>query len=138
MSCCTPPVVVYARISGVLVAALVLIWPLFYNNSFTHHSPSSPNNFIFSVLHPLLMVIGFIIISGEAILVHRWMPGSRNMKKTVHLGMQGVALASGIFGIWTKFQPQNGVVANFYTLHSWMGFFCVTLFAIQRCLGFYT
>jgi len=56
------------------------------------------------------------------------------MKKTVHLGMQGVALASGVFGIWTKFHGKDGVVANFYSLHSWMGLICVLLFALQVCL----
>ncbi|XP_021717856.1 probable transmembrane ascorbate ferrireductase 4 [Chenopodium quinoa] len=124
---------IFARLSAVLVAALVLIWALFFKSSFIHHSP---NNFIYSVLHPLLMVIGFIILSGEAILVHRWMPGSRNMKKLVHLGMQGVALACGVFGIWTKFHGENGVLANFYSLHSWMGVFCVSLFGIEWVMGF--
>ncbi|XP_035841956.1 uncharacterized protein LOC110915746 isoform X3 [Helianthus annuus] len=52
-----------------------------------------------------------------AILVHRWLPGSRKKKKWVHLWLQGVALATGIFGIWTKFQGTEGVVANFYSLH---------------------
>ncbi|KAK9750537.1 hypothetical protein RND81_02G203800 [Saponaria officinalis] len=82
------------------------------------------------------MVIGFIIISGEAILVHRWLAGSRNEKKTVHLGMQGVALTCGVLGIWTKFQGHYDIVANFYSLHSWMGFFCVFLFAFQWMTGF--
>lgn len=66
-----------------------------------------------------------------AILVHRWLPGSGNMKKAVHLWLQGVALGSGIFGIWTKFQSQKGIVANFYSLHSWMGLICISLFAAQ-------
>lgn len=104
------------------------------------------------------MVIGFILLSGEgilyimksshywstcvcliillneccaAILVHRWLPGSRGLKKSVHLCLQGVALASGIFGIWTKFQVNDGIVANFYSLHSWMGLICVSLFGAQ-------
>ncbi|XP_021727065.1 probable transmembrane ascorbate ferrireductase 4 [Chenopodium quinoa] len=124
---------IFARLSAALVAVLVLIWALYFKSSFIHHSP---NNFIYSVLHPLLMVFGFIILSGEAILVHRSMPGSRNMKKLVHLGMQGVALAFGIFGIWTKFHGENGVFANFYSLHSWMGVFCVSLFGIEWVMGF--
>jgi len=66
-----------------------------------------------------------------AILVHRWLPGSRGLKKSVHLCLQGVALASGIFGIWTKFQVNDGIVANFYSLHSWMGLICVSLFGAQ-------
>ncbi|KAL3654367.1 hypothetical protein CASFOL_004048 [Castilleja foliolosa] len=97
---------------------------------FISQNPSQESLF-YSVLHPLLMVIGFILISGEAILVHRCLPGSRNLKKLVHLCLQGVALACGIFGIWTKFHGQDGIVSNFYSLHSWMGLVCVTLFAAQ-------
>lgn len=130
------PLLVFARIAALLVAGLVLIWALAFKTSFIPHSHSSPDQFIYAVLHPLLMVIGFIILSGEAILVHRWLPGSRNMKKTVHLGMQGVALAIGVFGIWTKFHGKDGVVANFYSLHSWMGLICVLLFALQWLMGF--
>ncbi|KAG9450075.1 hypothetical protein H6P81_010040 [Aristolochia fimbriata] len=119
---------------AVAVAVLIVVWAFAFQASFV--SRSSPENSIYSVLHPLLMVIGLIIVSGEAILVYKWLPGSRNFKKSVHLGLQGVALASGIFGIWTKFQGNRGVVANFYSLHSWMGLICVFLFAAQWVVGF--
>ncbi|XP_030549634.1 probable transmembrane ascorbate ferrireductase 4 [Rhodamnia argentea] len=128
-------VLLFARICGVIVAMLVLSWALAFKSSFLPHS-SSQEDLIYSVLHPLLMVIGFILISGEAILVHRWLPGSRNMKKSVHLWLQGVALGSGVFGIWTKFHGQDGVVGNFYSLHSWMGLICVSLFGLQWLMGF--
>ncbi|KAJ0667522.1 putative ascorbate ferrireductase (transmembrane) [Helianthus annuus] len=124
-----------ARLSASLVAILVLTWALYFTTSFLPQTLSQ-QDLIYSVLHPLLMVIGFILISGEAILVHRWLPGSRKKKKWVHLWLQGVALASGIFGIWTKFQGTQGVVANFYSLHSWMGLLCVSLFGAQWLMGF--
>ncbi|XP_075104133.1 transmembrane ascorbate ferrireductase 2-like isoform X2 [Nicotiana tabacum] len=121
---------VLARVSGSIVALLVLTWALHFKTSFYPHS-SSKEDLIYAVLHPLLMVIGFILVSGEAILVHRWLPGSRNLKKSVHLCLQGLALACGIFGIWTKFHSSDGIVANFYSLHSWMGLICVSLFGAQ-------
>ncbi|KAJ0703691.1 putative ascorbate ferrireductase (transmembrane) [Helianthus annuus] len=71
-----------------------------------------------------------------AILVHRWLPGSRKKKKWVHLWLQGVALVTGIFGIRTKFQGTQGVVANFYSLHSWMGLLCVSLFGAQKACSY--
>lgn len=196
------PLLFFARVSGLVVAVLVLFWALAFKSSFLPHT-SSQQYIIFAVcyicslslsnslhvfytaqkwlffffflffllfnfwqaLHPLFMVIGFILISGEgsertqkletlftirawrvnldngaclmlyfvflAILVHRWLPGSRNFKKSVHLCLQGVALASGVFGIWTKFQGEDGIVANFFSLHSWMGLICVSLFGAQ-------
>ncbi|XP_042506026.1 probable transmembrane ascorbate ferrireductase 4 [Macadamia integrifolia] len=125
---------IFARISGVIVAGLVLTWAVVFKSSFLPRS-SSHEDFLYSVLHPLLMVIGFILISGEAILVHWWLPGSRNLKESVHLSMQGVALASGLFGIWTKFHSRKGVVSNFYSLHSWMGLFTIFLFGAQWLMG---
>ncbi|GAV77472.1 Cytochrom_B561 domain-containing protein [Cephalotus follicularis] len=131
------PLLFFARISGLLVAVLTLSWPLAFRSSFLPHS-SSKEELVYGVLHPLFMVIGFIVISGEAILVHRWLLVSRNVKKSVHLCLQGVALASGVCGIWTKFHGKDGIVANFYSLHSWMGLICVCLFGIQWLMGFFS
>ncbi|MBA0718274.1 hypothetical protein Goshw_010490 [Gossypium schwendimanii] len=140
MAAVSPPLVpplLFARISGILVAALVISWALLFKSSFLPHSSlPSQEDLIFAVLHPLLMVIGFILISGEAILIHRWLPGSRNLKKSVHLCLQGVALGCGVFGVWTKFHGQDGIVANFFSLHSWMGLICVSLFGAQWLVGF--
>ncbi|XP_073316640.1 probable transmembrane ascorbate ferrireductase 4 [Primulina huaijiensis] len=128
-------VLLFARISACLVAILVITWALHFQASFIPLSPSQ-EDLIYAVMHPLLMVIGFILISGEAILVYRWLPGSRNLKKSVHLCLQGVALGCGIFGIWTKFHGQDGIVANFYSLHSWMGLICISMFGAQWLFGF--
>ncbi|XP_024465826.1 probable transmembrane ascorbate ferrireductase 4 isoform X2 [Populus trichocarpa] len=126
------PLLFFARISGLLAAALVIYWALVFKSSFLPQS-TSQEDLVYAVLHPLLMVIGFILISGEAILVHRWLPGSRGFKKSVHLCLQGLALACGIFGIWTKFHGNDGIVANFFSLHSWMGLICISLFGAQLC-----
>ncbi|GMN38835.1 hypothetical protein TIFTF001_008073 [Ficus carica] len=129
------PLLFFARVAGIFVATLVVFWALSFKSSFLLHT-ASQEDLIYSALHPLLMVIGFILVSGEAILVHRWWPGSKSLKKSVHLCLQGVALGCGIFGIWTRFQGENGVVANFYSLHSWMGLMCMSLFGFQWMMGF--
>ncbi|RZC66843.1 hypothetical protein C5167_010545 [Papaver somniferum] len=120
--------IVIARLSGLLVAVLVLVWGLSFRSNFLSHT-SPTHTHIYSVLHYLVMVIGFVLISGE---------GSRNLKKLVHLTMQGVALASGIFGIWANFHLQKGVLSNFYSLHSWMGLICISLFAAQWLMGLFS
>ncbi|KAI3882861.1 hypothetical protein MKW92_034967 [Papaver armeniacum] len=134
----TSHLIVFARLSGLLVAVLVLVWGLSFRSNFLSHTSSTHDAHMYSVLHVLVMVIGFVLISGEAILVHKWFPGSRNSKKLVHLTMQGVALASGTFGIWTKFYLERGVLSNFYSLHSWMGLMCISLFAAQWLMGFFS
>ncbi|CAN0870457.1 Probable transmembrane ascorbate ferrireductase 4 [Linum grandiflorum] len=124
----TLPLLLWARISALTVAALFLYWTLLSYSS-------SQDSFLYAARHPLLMVIGFIFVSGEAILVHRWLPCSRNAKKLVHLGLQGVALSCGMLGMWTKFHGRKGFLANFYSLHSWMGLLCISLFAAQWLMG---
>ena len=81
----------------------------------------------------MIWIDGFLrsLVFLLAILVHRWLPGSKGLKKSVHLDMQGVALGSRILGIWTKFHGKDWIVANFYNLHSWMGLICMSLFAAQ-------
>ncbi|CAK9316824.1 unnamed protein product [Citrullus colocynthis] len=129
------PLLIFARIFGLLVAVLVFVWAFAFSSSFGHRSPARDDH-LFDVLHPLFMVIGLILLSGEAILVHSWLPGSRNLRKSVHLSLQGLALASGISGIWTKFHWDRGFLANFHSLHSWMGLIVVTLFGAQWMMGF--
>ncbi|RZC74789.1 hypothetical protein C5167_050266 [Papaver somniferum] len=125
----TSHLIVFARLSGLLVAVLVLVWGLSFRSNFLSHTSSTHDAHMYSVFHVLVMVIGFVLISGE---------GSRNSKKLVHLTMQGVALASGTFGIWTKFYLERGVLSNFYSLHSWMGLMCISLFAAQWLMGFFS
>ncbi|KAJ0985743.1 hypothetical protein J5N97_004099 [Dioscorea zingiberensis] len=131
------------RLSGLAVTLLVLVWAIGFRSSFLHLSSSSSSlptahlDHLFSVLHPLLMVIGFILLSGEAILAHRWLRGwSPAARKSMHLGMQGAALGFGLLGIWAKFKAGVGILTNFYSLHSWMGLACVSLFAAQWVVGF--
>ncbi|CAN1296243.1 Probable transmembrane ascorbate ferrireductase 4 [Linum perenne] len=127
------PLLLLARISDLTIAALVLYWAFI---SYSTTPSSSQYSFLFwQARHPLLMVIGFTILSGEAILAHRWLPCSRNRRKLVHLGLQGVALSCGILGIWTKFHGRKGFLANFYSLHSWMGLLSISLFAAQWWTG---
>ncbi|RZC69954.1 hypothetical protein C5167_033081 [Papaver somniferum] len=130
----TSHLIVFARLSGLLVAVLVLVWGLSFRSNFLSHTSSTHDAHMYSVLYSSAEKIFF----PPAILVHKWFPGSRNSKKLVHLTMQGVALASGTFGIWTKFYLERRVLSNFYSLHSWMGLICISLFAAQWLMGFFS
>ncbi|KAK8949428.1 putative transmembrane ascorbate ferrireductase 4 [Platanthera zijinensis] len=83
------------------------------------------------------MVIGFILLSGEGILVHRRLAGRcRANGKLVHLSVQAAALGFGLIGVWAKFKGKDGIVSNFYSLHSWIGLSSVLLLASQCLIGF--
>ncbi|KAI0523158.1 hypothetical protein KFK09_005550 [Dendrobium nobile] len=137
-----------ARLWGFVVAGLLLYWAFNFKSSFLPHSASlggdgegdgdaiSQLDHIYSALHPLLMVIGFILLNGEAILVHRRLAGwSRETRKAAQLSLQAAALGFGLFGIWAKLRGNEGISANFYSLHSWIGLACVAIFAFQWVVG---
>ncbi|CAN1764740.1 Transmembrane ascorbate ferrireductase 2 [Linum perenne] len=58
--------------------------------------------------------------------------GTKNLKKLVHLGLQFLALCLSLIGVWAalKFHNDKGI-DNFYSLHSWLGVACISLFGIQ-------
>lgn len=112
-------------------------------------------------LHPVLMLIGFIIIGSEgsylryfkiqslllnnscqlsfvfcyfdtAIMVYKVLPWSHDVNKAIHLVLHGIAIALGIFGIYCAFKNHNeSGIANLYSLHSWLGISTISLYVIQ-------
>ncbi|CAN1761856.1 Transmembrane ascorbate ferrireductase 2 [Linum perenne] len=97
---------------------------------------SSPTTRISSSVHPVLMVIGLLLINGEGIRKGLCWPttisGTKNLKKLVHLGLQFLALCLSLIGVWAalKFHNDKGI-DNFYSLHSRLGLACISLFGIQ-------
>ncbi|KAI3916706.1 hypothetical protein MKW92_006894 [Papaver armeniacum] len=130
------PIVLLIRIMGVVVSALVLTWTLHYRGGLALFSDNK--DLIFNV-HPVLMLIGLILINGEAMLAYKTMSGTKNFKKLVHLTLQFLALMLSVIGILAafKFHIDKGI-DNFYSLHSWLGLACIFLFMIQLAAGFVT
>ncbi|WJX16827.1 ascorbate ferrireductase (transmembrane) [Trifolium repens] len=98
---------------------------------------STNKNKIFN-LHPLLMVIGFILVGGEAIVAYKSIPGKRSSGKVFHLLLHLIALTSGILGIVVifKYKKETGL-SNMFTLHSWLGISAISAFGLQYILGFF-
>ncbi|CAA3026796.1 probable transmembrane ascorbate ferrireductase 2 [Olea europaea subsp. europaea] len=90
-------------------------------------------------VHPVLMVIGLVLLNGEAMLAYKTVSGTKSYKKLVHLFLQFLAFLLGIVGLWAawKFHVDKGI-DNFYSLHSWLGLACLLLFGIQWAAGFVT
>lgn len=130
------PIMLLIRLIGISVAGLVLTWALHFRGGMSLISDNK--DLIFNV-HPVLMVIGFILLNGEAMLAYKTVGGTKNFKKSVHLAIQLVALCVGLIGVWAalKFHNDKGI-DNFYSLHSWLGLACLFLFAMQWGTGFVT
>ncbi|KAL0343564.1 UNVERIFIED_CONTAM: putative transmembrane ascorbate ferrireductase 2 [Sesamum angustifolium] len=90
-------------------------------------------------VHPVLMVVGLVILNGEAMLAYKSVSGTKSFKKLVHLSLQFLAFCLSIIGLWAawKFHIDKGI-DNFYSLHSWLGLVCLFLFGVQWAAGFVT
>lgn len=130
------PIFLILRIMGLVIAALVLTWTVHYRGGLALISDNK--DLIFNV-HPVLMVIGLVLLNGEGMLVYKTVSGTKSFKKLVHLTLQCVALCLSLVGVWAalKFHNDKGI-DNFYSLHSWLGIACLLLFGIQWAAGFVT
>lgn len=130
------PIIFVVRIIGVTVAALVLTWALHYRGGMALISENK--DLIFNV-HPVLMVSSLILLNGEAMLAYKTVSGTKSFKKLVHLALQFLAFSLSLVGLWAalKFHNDKGI-DNFYSLHSWLGLTCLSLFVIQWATGFAT
>ncbi|KAK4384993.1 Transmembrane ascorbate ferrireductase 1 [Sesamum angolense] len=105
-----------AHFLGVVGAILVLIWCISFRGGLAWEATNK--NLIFN-LHPVLMLIGLIIIGGEAIMSYKCLPLKKPEKKLIHLVLHATALILGIIGIYMAFKFHNeSNIANFtvYTL----------------------
>ncbi|KAI4389305.1 hypothetical protein MLD38_001542 [Melastoma candidum] len=130
------PIVPIIRLAEILVTTLVLIWTVRFRGGLALISDNK--DLIFNV-HPVLMVIGLVVLNGEAILAYKTFPGTKNSRKLAHLMIHFLALCVSIIGVWAalKFHNDKGI-DNFYSLHSWLGLTCLFLFGIQWGAGFAT
>ncbi|KAK4393403.1 putative transmembrane ascorbate ferrireductase 2 [Sesamum angolense] len=130
------PIFPVVRVIGIVVAVLVLVWTVHYRGGLALISENK--DLIFNV-HPVLMVVGLVILNGEAMLAYKSVSGTKSFKKLVHLSLQCLAFCLSIIGLWAawKFHIDKGI-DNFYSLHSWLGLACLFLFGVQWAAGFVT
>ncbi|CAM8887816.1 hypothetical protein QQ045_026161 [Rhodiola kirilowii] len=123
-----------AHVLAIVGAALVLLWTIHFRGGLAWEA--SNKGLIFN-LHPVLMLIGFIILGGEAIISYKSLPLKKETKKLIHLVLHAVALVLGAIGIYAAFKYHNeSGIANLYSLHSWIGIGVISLYAVQWIYGF--
>ncbi|CAH8275379.1 unnamed protein product [Arabidopsis lyrata] len=74
-----------AHALAVIAAIMVLVWSISYRGGLAWEATNK--NLIFN-LHPVLMLIGFIILGGEAIISYKSLPLEKPVKKLIHLILQ--------------------------------------------------
>ena len=122
-------VTLLSHLIAVVVTVLLLVWLLHFRGGLALHSAIKTK--IFNV-HPLLMVIGIILIEGEAIMIYRTVPIKKEAQKLLHLMMHLIAIILGIIGIYAVFKYHNeSNILNMFSLHSWMGLTTICLLGLQ-------
>ncbi|KAF4348207.1 hypothetical protein G4B88_001193 [Cannabis sativa] len=100
-------VTILSHLIAITVTVLVLVWLLKFQGGFAFKSGNTQK--IFN-LHPFLMVVGLIVIGGEAIMAYKTMPGTRRAHKGVHIILHLLALLAGILGTYAVFKFKDETV----------------------------
>ncbi|KAG2660179.1 ascorbate-specific transmembrane electron transporter 2-like [Panicum virgatum] len=131
------PFTYVAHALAIAAAVMVLVWAIHFRGGLAIEA--TDKNLIFNV-HPVLMLIGYVIIGSEAIMVYKVFPTLKHdTAKLIHLILHGIALVLGAVGIYFAFKNHNeSGIANLYSLHSWLGIGTITLYGIQWIFGFVT
>ncbi|KGN60469.1 transmembrane ascorbate ferrireductase 1 [Cucumis sativus] len=130
------PLTVVSHVVGIVAMIMVLVWTIHFRGGLAWEAVNK--NLIFNI-HPVLMLLGLIIIGGEAIMSYKSLPLRKEVKKVIHLVLHGVALGLGIVGIIAAFKNHNeSGIANLYSLHSWIGIGVISLYGLQWVYGFAT
>ncbi|TVU06311.1 hypothetical protein EJB05_49518 [Eragrostis curvula] len=132
------PVYGIVRLLGVAAAAAILFWAIHFRGGMTLSSSVEDKLLLFNV-HPVLMLVGLVALNGEALLAYKTVPGTKKLKKLVHLALQFLAMLLSLIGLWAvwKFHDERKI-DHLYTLHSWLGLSCVVFFSLQWATGFWT
>ncbi|XP_047329414.1 transmembrane ascorbate ferrireductase 1-like [Impatiens glandulifera] len=123
-----------AHVLAVAGTVMVLVWCIHFRGGLAWESTNKA--LIFNI-HPVLMLIGLIILGGEAIMSYRALALKKETKKLIHLLLHGIALMLGIIGIYAAFKYHNeSNIANLYSSHSWFGLVVIILYGLQWIYGF--
>lgn len=119
---------------GLVAIVLVLRWVLHFREGLAWNGGLAEFNW-----HPVLIVIGFVVLQGIAIIVYRlpwtWQ-SSKLLMKFVHAGLHSLAFTLAVIALVAAFDfHNNAMIPNMYSLHSWLGLSVVALYCLQLVLG---
>ncbi|KAM7254748.1 hypothetical protein ACFE04_019989 [Oxalis oulophora] len=130
-------VTILAHLIFIAVLVLVLVWLLHLREGISFKFEGDGSK-LFN-LHPFFMIIGLVLIAGQAIMAYKTVPAERKTQKGVHMLLQLVALIFGIMGIITVFKFKGDAGGqHMISLHSWFGIIVISLFGLQWLLAFFS
>ncbi|XP_044571835.1 plasma membrane ascorbate-dependent reductase CYBRD1 isoform X5 [Drosophila ananassae] len=109
---------------------------MFYRDGFAwSESPKQQFN-----LHPILMIAGFVTLSGFSILIYRLCRCVKHIYvKLIHMFFHAVAIPCIALGFLAVFDSHDALQkVNFYSLHSWLGLVTMGMFVLQFVIGFFS
>ncbi|CAN9497768.1 unnamed protein product [Ophioblennius macclurei] len=120
--------------AGFVSIVFVLRWVLHFKEGLAWDGGLAEFNW-----HPVLMVIGFVVLQGIAIIVYRlpwtWRC-SKLLMKFIHAGLNLLAFILAVVSTVAVFDFHNYAnIPNMYSLHSWLGLSVVILYGLQIVLG---
>ncbi|XP_061925878.1 plasma membrane ascorbate-dependent reductase CYBRD1 [Entelurus aequoreus] len=123
-----------AAVMATMAVIFVLRWVLHFKEGLAWDGSLAEFNW-----HPLLLVCGFIVLQGLAIIVYRlpwsWQCSKLTMK-FIHAGLNFVAFIFSVVSLVAVFDFHNvAKIPNMYSLHSWLGLTAVILYCLQLVLG---
>ncbi|KAK1308536.1 putative ascorbate-specific transmembrane electron transporter 1 [Acorus calamus] len=128
----------FTYVSHVLAAAaavMVLVWCIHFRGGLAFESTNK--NLIFNI-HPVFMLIGFIILGSEAIISYKALPWSKEVKKLIHLVLHAIALV--LVDFWPSHLLLPGATMTFrrdaLPWHVIFGLFVYILAIATAELGF--
>ncbi|XP_023541277.1 probable transmembrane ascorbate ferrireductase 3 [Cucurbita pepo subsp. pepo] len=125
-----------AHIFGLTACILTLVWLLHYRGGLAYDSRSA--DLVFNC-HPFFMLLGFVIVSGEAIMAYKTVRADKMTTKIVHMALHFVAICMGIVGINAAFKFHDMIkLEHMFSLHSWIGIVTFCLYGLQWLLGLCT
>ncbi|RWS13768.1 Cytochrome b561-like protein, partial [Dinothrombium tinctorium] len=118
-----------AEIIAVAVIALIITWIAKFAGGF--------GSFLTFNYHPFFMILGFVIITGNSVLIYRSLLGPRRTTvKLIHFILNCLTLACIVLALYSVFNGSGS--AWLYSLHSWCGVATVLVFALQFIVGVFS
>uniref|UniRef100_A0A0G4GR05 Cytochrome b561 domain-containing protein n=1 Tax=Chromera velia CCMP2878 TaxID=1169474 RepID=A0A0G4GR05_9ALVE len=121
-----------AHFSVFLIFVMTLVWTFGYKELGGLGSKAGK---LFN-WHPVLMVLGFVVFMGEAMIAFRSSELQRNSRKTLHGVLNTLGFISALCGIIVVFKFHSDMgFPDFYSAHSYAGILVFVVAGIQQMIG---